>query len=114
MSSTTDRRIGSCNAPPLWGISVVLGMTAAVLGLGSSSVLATNLPGDTSVFGKRPAVFRDGVTPFPASGSIWQFQQDANDPITRLRFFAVPGLENGLGRFTGRLASLGKYIVLGN
>jgi hypothetical protein len=100
--------------PPHRGISVVLGMTAAVLGLGSSSVLATNLPADTSVFGKRPAMFRNGVTPFPASGSIWQFQQDADDPITRLKFFAVPGLRNGLGRFTWRLASLGKYIVLGN
>src|SRR5262245_65710697 len=96
------------------GIRFGLRMTGVVLGLHAAGALATELPADTSVFGRRPAMFRDGVTPFPASGAIWTFQQDANDPITRLKFFAVPNLVNGLGRFTGRLASFGKYFVLGN
>jgi len=80
---------------------------------------ATGLPSDVAVFGEQPATFRDGVTPFPSSGSSWDYRADAflpnpDDPITRLKFTHVPGLKNAPGRFTHRITSFGKYIVMGN
>src|SRR5262245_44793259 len=42
-------------------IRFVLRMTGVVVGLLAAGALATELPADTSVFGKRPATFRDGV-----------------------------------------------------
>lgn len=95
-------------------VSLVLGMSCLVSLIGAGRATATDVPADIGVYGEQPATFRDGVTPFPSSGSTWQFQIDVDDPITRLKFFAVPAMKNGLGRFTWRLASLGKYIVMAN
>src|SRR6185503_13029507 len=93
-----------------WCLTGVLGLRMAA---------ATGLPSDVAVFGEQPATFRDGVTPFPSSGSSWDYRADAfeqnpDDPITRLKFTHVPGLKNASGRFTHRIAPFGKYILMGN
>jgi hypothetical protein len=110
---TTGTGVKSRRRPVLRSVSA-LGAYVLVSALGVPDVAATDPPADTSVYGVQPATFGDGVTPFPSGGSIWAFRQDASDPITRLKFFTVPGFRNGLGRFTWRFTSFGKYVVLGN
>jgi len=80
----------------------------------ASSALAATLPADIAVYGEQPATFRNDVTPFPPSGSIFTFQQDADDPVTRLKYTTVSGFQNGLGRYTHRISTFGKYVILGN
>ncbi|HEY6559150.1 MAG TPA: hypothetical protein VI072_17825 [Polyangiaceae bacterium] len=84
-------------------------------GEGSASALAaTPPPADVIVYGKLPATFRDGTTPFVANGGIFEHRQQTDDPLTRLKFRDVPGLVNHLGLYPDRIGSFGKYVFLGN
>ncbi|HMJ10867.1 MAG TPA: hypothetical protein VK524_05645 [Polyangiaceae bacterium] len=81
---------------------------------GSSQLAVTPPPADVVVYGRRPATFRNGTTPFVPSGGIFEHRQQTDDPLTRLKFREVAGLENRLGVFPDRIGSFGKYIFLGN
>src|SRR5688572_25214810 len=95
----------------IWKLSA---LTCVGLLLCSANAAATPTPADIVVYGQRPATFRDGTTPFPADGGIFEHRRQADDPVTRLKFKQVNGLVNHLGLFPDRIGSFGKYVFMGN
>jgi hypothetical protein len=93
-------------------LAAVLAVAGMFAPARATAVTAT--PADIAVYGEQPSTFRDDVTPFPPSGSIFDYRFEANDPTTRLEFTAVPGFKNGRGRFMWRNATIGKYVMVGN
>jgi hypothetical protein len=95
----------------------VFPVTASAFCLGLLCALAADaavLPADIVVYGEQPPTFRDGTTPFPASGDTWEYRRESDDPWTRIKFRHVPGIRNQLGAFQFRSGTYGKYVFVGN
>src|SRR5262249_2857248 len=89
-------------------------LVALAICFGVTAATATVAPPDIAVYGEQSAYFRDGTTPFPTNGGIFEDQQEGDDPVTRLEFNAITGMKNTLGSFPMRHTTFGKYVIVGN
>jgi hypothetical protein len=69
----------------------------------ASSALAATLPATSPCTASSRRRFATTSRRSLRAASIFTFQQDADDPVTRLKYTTVSGFQNGLGRYTHRI-----------